>query len=209
MALPTETVTFDVHDFKVYPLTADSSTAPTYGPAVDVPGIQSVSVSPEFVTQELKGDAKVLARKGKTASFTCSATYALLSNKVLAAIFGGTQTSNPTPESDTWKLLGTNSLPYFKAAFAIDEASTGVATVHVTLYKCQVTGGSLFDQSTDEFGTHSMDISAIPCVSNDEMILVEILAAATALPASAQYEVEEQTLGGSASEEQPVDESAA
>ncbi len=65
MAASTSTISFDVHDCKVYPVTADATGGITYGAAVDVPGIQEVSVEPNFISVELKGDGKVLAKKGK------------------------------------------------------------------------------------------------------------------------------------------------
>jgi hypothetical protein len=46
MAANTSTISFDVHDCKVYPVTADATGGITYGAAVDVPGIQEVSVEP-------------------------------------------------------------------------------------------------------------------------------------------------------------------
>jgi hypothetical protein len=61
------TVTYDVHDAAVAPMLTDASGggAPTYGPWVDVPGIQQVSLDPELANAVLKGDARTIARKGK------------------------------------------------------------------------------------------------------------------------------------------------
>jgi hypothetical protein len=182
MPVPHETVTFDVHDFKVYPLLTDTGASPTYGPAVDVPGIAEVSLEPNFITAELKGDAKVIAKKGRIDKFNISATYGKVSLDVLEAILGGAVTDNASTDS-TWELLGTNSLPYFKAAFKIDDLDSGLGTLAVTLYKCQLTGGTLISGQTDEFGQPEMEIEGIPLASNDVLINVVAYAATTALPA--------------------------
>lgn len=178
------TVTFDVHDCAVAPMLTDiSGSAPTYGPWIDVPGIAQVGLDPEFVTAELKGDARTLARKGKTSSFTLSATYSVLSLDVMKAIFGGTITDTGTAdaESSRYRLLGNNSLPYFKMAFAIQDLSSGLATMHVVLPKSQVTGGSIFDQSTDEFGQRSFQVSGIPTLGEDVLLDVTLFETATNL----------------------------
>src|SRR4051812_42173107 len=116
-----ETVTFDVEDAAVWPMLTDASggTA-TYGDPIDVPGIQQVSMDPEFATAILKGDARTLARKGKVDSFTGNFQYGILSFDVLEAVLGGTVTDTTTAgtESVRWRMLGSNSLPYFGCAFA-------------------------------------------------------------------------------------------
>ena len=53
MAANSSTISFDVQDCKVYPVTADVAGGITYGAAVDVPGIQEVSVEPNFISVEL------------------------------------------------------------------------------------------------------------------------------------------------------------
>lgn len=183
-----QTVTFDVHDAGIAVLLTDPVTgSPTYDTWTDIPGISQAGVDPEFVSAELKGDAKVLARKGKTSGFTVNLTYSVLSLDVQKALFGGTITDTTTvgTESAKYSLLGTNSLPYFKLAFAVQDLTTGAATLHVVLHKCQVTGGSLFDQQTDEFGTRSVQVSAIPTTSTDKLIDINIYANATTLSTAA------------------------
>src|SRR3954447_17740041 len=89
--LPRETVTFSVHDAAVAPMLTDASSggAPTYGPWIDVPGIQSTSLDPEFTTAVLRGDSRAIAHKGKIDSFTSAFNYSVLSLPVLHAILGG------------------------------------------------------------------------------------------------------------------------
>jgi hypothetical protein len=186
-APPKETVTYDVHDAAVRKMLTDASggTA-TYGPWVDVPGIQSVSLDPEFASAILKGDARTIARKGKVDSFTASFQYGVLSLDVLDVLIEATMTSSGTGAAETHKfrVKGDNQLPYFEAAFAIEDVSVGLAAVHVSLYKAQVTGGSLFGQSTDEFGNRSFAVSGIARLSDDVMLDIDFFETATTIAAS-------------------------
>ena len=162
MAASQSTITFDVQDCKVYPITTDATGGITYGAAVDVPGIQEVSVEPNFVTVELKGDGKVLAKKGKIDRLNFSATYSELALDVLATIFGGSVASagSGSTETATYTFDGT-SLPYFKVEFLVNDLESELSELVFTLAKCQVTGGTIMSGSTDNFGTPSFDAEAI------------------------------------------------
>ena len=162
MAASQSTITFDVQDCKVYPITADATGGITYGAAIDVPGVQEVSVEPNFVTVELKGDGKVLAKKGKIDRLNFSATYSELALDVLATIFGGSVASggSGSTETATYTFDG-SSLPYFKVEFLVNDLESELSELVFTLAKCQVTGGTIMSGSTDNFGTPSFDAEAI------------------------------------------------
>jgi hypothetical protein len=162
MAASQSTITFDVQDCKVYPITADATGGITYGAAIDVPGVQEVSVEPNFVTVELKGDGKVLAKKGKIDRLNFSATYSELALDVLATIFGGTVAAagSGSTETATYTFDG-QSLPYFKVEFLVNDLESELSELVFTLAKCQVTGGTIMSGSTDNFGTPSFDAEAI------------------------------------------------
>lgn len=86
-----QTVMFDVHDAKVRALLSDSSSKiPTYSEWIDVPGISEVGLDPNFVTAELKGDARVIAKKGRIDRLNFSGTYAKLDLDVQAVLLGST-----------------------------------------------------------------------------------------------------------------------
>lgn len=162
-AVSHESVIYDVHDAKVYPLLTDvSGSAPTYGPAVDVPGIAEVEVEPNFATAELKGDAQVMAKKGKVDRINFTATYGKLAMDALKVMLGGTIEDTDGISAD-WFLTGDTSLPYFKLEFAIEDLDLGLGSLHVVLYKCNMTGGTLITGSTDEFGQPELELEAIPC----------------------------------------------
>lgn len=162
MAANKSTITFDVHDCKVYPVTADATGGITYGTGIDVPGIQEVTLEPNFVTAELKGDGKVLAKKGKVDRLNFSGTYSEMSLDVLAVLFGGSVTTGGTGTSETaaYEFTG-QSLPYFKIEFLISDLESDLEELVVVLNKCQITGGTLVNGSTDNFGTPSFTAEAI------------------------------------------------
>ena len=171
MAASTSAITFDVKDCKVYTVATDpdasaSPGATTFGAAVDVPGIQEVSLEPNFITNELKGDGGVvLAKKGKIDRMNFSCTYGELSLPVLEILLGQTIVPTGTGTSEVADLpIDDTSLPYFKIAFLIDDLQTSgddLATVVVTLQKCQLTGGSLISGSTDSFNSPTFTAEGI------------------------------------------------
>lgn len=181
--MASETTTFDVHDCKVYALTDDPADGPsaTFGAAVDVPAVSNVSVDPNLITAELKGDGKVVAKRGKVDRFNFSATYGKIALDVLDTILDGTRGSDTGSES--FAVMGDNSLPYFKIEFKIEDVDEGVGDLHVILPKCQITGGTLVSGQTDSFGQPTMQVEAIPLQSTDQMIDVQVLDAATDLSA--------------------------
>lgn len=187
MAATRETVLYDIHDFKVYSLLTDSSAAsPTYGAAVDVPGIAEASFEPNLVVGELKGDARVIAKRGRTDRFNLSATYGKLSLDVLVAILGGSITDSGAGSSEEaqYNLVGPASLPYFKVEFKVDDVDLALSTVHVVLFKCMLTGGTLFNQSSDNFGQPTLQLEAIqPDFATTPMGRIRFLEAATSLSA--------------------------
>lgn len=165
MAALTSTIVYDVTDFRVWPLTADDGAAsPTYGTGVDVPGIAEVSLDPNISSAELKGDGTTIARRGRTTGFTLSATYGKVDVNVLDALLGGSIATGGTTNQEwaTWSLKASEaSTSYFKCAFQISDVEVGLAAVTVTLYKCAVTGGTLFAQASESYGQPSVEIGAI------------------------------------------------
>jgi hypothetical protein len=186
MPVPRATVVYDIHDAKIYKLLTDPvGGSPTFGPAVDVPGMAEFSVDPNFVTQELKGDAKVIAKKGRADRFTVSVTYGKIALDVQGVLMGGTITDTGTTPAmvGEWSMPGTNSLQYFKMEASIEDVELGLQQVQVILYKCQLTGGTLISGATDTFGQPTLEIDAIPLDSTDQMARVRFMETKVALSA--------------------------
>ena len=173
MAVAQSAITFDVQDCKVYPMNADpvGSAGYTIGTGIDVPGVQEVSVEPNLITAELKGDGKVIAKKGKIDRLNFSCTYSELALTVLETILGGGTVEAGTGDAESSALtIGGGSLPYFKVAFLLTDLQTqdagdAVASIKMELFKCQITGGTLLSGSTDDFATPSFTAEGI--IPND------------------------------------------
>jgi hypothetical protein len=164
MPITHASVVFDVNDCKVYPLLTDVAAAsPTYGAGVDVPGIASVTVNPNIVSAELKGDARVIAVRGRTDRLSFSGTYGRLSGDVMGVIMGTTTTDTGTTPNQTavFRMKSPASLPYFKIEFQILDVEEGLGDLRVVLYKCKLTGGTLLGTSSDNFGQPTFDADAI------------------------------------------------
>lgn len=181
--MPGQTYSFDVEDAKIWPLTADTiGSGVTYGTGIDVPGINNVTVAPEFISAVLKGDAKTLARRARIDSMTFSVGYSLLSLDVLGALWSATITEPATTsDAQVLELQGAGSLPYFGFGFSILDAEVGIGAINVYGLKTQVTGGNIFDQSTDSFGGRSFQCSAIPTLADNKLFRVKIHPTITAL----------------------------
>jgi len=167
MTVAQSAITFDVQDCKVYTIADPTSGSWASSVPIDVPGIQEVSVEPNLITAELKGDAKVVAKKGKIDRLNFSATYSELSLDVLSKILGNTVATGGTGDAETASLsIAGGSLPYFGIKFLLTDVQTGgtgqdVGSVSMLLHKCQITGGTLISGSTDDFSTPSFTAEAI------------------------------------------------
>lgn len=137
MTLAKETVILGVDDAKISAIAVDDSSALNYDAAIDVPGITSIKLTPNFVEKELRGDETILDQYSKLESIDWSFENSIMSLDVLAILIGGTVTANGvTPNrSQTYKLNKTDKPKYFKLEGKSDYTDMGDA--HVVLYKCK------------------------------------------------------------------------
>lgn len=137
MTLAKETVILGVDDAKISPISVDDASALTYDAAIDVPGITSIKLTPNFVEKELRGDESILDQYSKLESIDWSFENSIMSLDVLAVLIGGTVTANGvTPnQSQTYKLNKADKPKYFKLEGKSDYTDMGDA--HVVLYKCK------------------------------------------------------------------------
>jgi hypothetical protein len=164
MPLAHATEVFDVEDCKVWKLLSDSASAsPTYGPAIDVPGIAEVGFEPNVVSAELKGDATVIARKGRVDRINATLRFGKVSLDVLEAVLGGlvSDTGSAPNQESTWTVSAPGSLPYFKLGVRIVDVAEGIGSVLLVLYKCQLTSSNIFSVQSDQFGQPQLQVEAI------------------------------------------------
>lgn len=181
-----ESIVFSVHDLKVYPLLTlgDGTTDPTYGPAIDVPGVSEVSLDPEISNATLRGDGKVIDSRSTLDGVTLSFTYSKLSPAVLAALDGGTEEEGTGPSAGTTRYVrdAADALPRFGFAALVSEVDAPGGAAKLYGYNAVVSGGSLFAASDSEHGEPSFDASVIG-IPKGPMWATDLEDTGTALPA--------------------------
>lgn len=181
-----ESIIFSVHDLKVYPLTAlgDDSTDPTYGAAIDVPGVSEVGLDPEISNATLRGDGKVIDSRSTLDGVTLSFTYSKLAPAVLAALDGGTEEVGAGGSDGITRYVRNagDSIPRFAFAALVSEVDSPGGAAKIYGYNAIVSGGSLFAASDSEHGQPSFDASVIG-IPKGPMWAIDLEDVATALPA--------------------------
>lgn len=182
------TTLYDVADCKLYPLLSDSGASPSYGAAIDVPGIYAASIDPQVVVASLKGDGgRVIAHKGKVDRVTMSLTYGRLDLDVLAAILGSTVTDPSSSQARLRHTAGTQ-LPRFAVGLTIEDTDSGVGCVQIIAYSSQVTATSIAGLQSESYAQPSFDVECIGLNVTgphaDWMLDINVFTTLTALPAS-------------------------
>lgn len=182
------TKVFAVQDCKISPLTADPATgSPTYGTAIDVPGIQTVAISGDMDTKTLTGDNKTLDSVSTLTGVTVKIENAKISLDVLAALFGGEVTDDTTGDTAiaSWDLLGSSTPQYFK--LECKTPSNGAdpvgGDVHFVLHKVSLSAFPDLGNANEDYATTGFSGAALPLLSNDKWISVVINATATTIAA--------------------------
>jgi hypothetical protein len=178
-----ETIIFSVHDLKVYELEAlgDSETDPTYGDAVDVPGVSEVGLDPEITNAILRGDGRVMDSRSSMDSLSLSFTYSKLAPPVLAVIDGGTvQTQGGTTR---YVRKDTDKLGRWAFAALISEVDNPGGAAKIYGYLCTASGGSLFAASDNEHGQPEFEATVIG-IPKGPQFAVDLEDVAAPLPAT-------------------------
>lgn len=131
MALANPTLPYGLRDVKLRPIDA----AGTVGTSVDLPVARTMSFSEAEDFEELRGDDKVVAIRGKGPKIEWELESGGISLNAHKIMSGGTTTSSGvTPaEKLTLKKLVTDARPYFQAEGQAISDSGG--DFHVLLYK--------------------------------------------------------------------------
>lgn len=184
-----ETILYNVDDAKVFPITApgDESTAPTYGEPVDVPAFQTIGLDPEFVEASLKGDGKTVDQRSTLDRLTSSVEYGKIDLDVLPAIAGGTTTTgvttDPTDQNRYVRKAG-DAIPEFGLCARISEVDNPGASAMLALFRCKISGGTLFSAQQDEYGTPSFDVNAIGLPDDGAMFAIDLAGSGAVMPAT-------------------------
>jgi len=151
MTISKQTIVLGIDDAQIFQLTADSSSALTYGTAIDVPGIQKIEIAPSTTQKELSKDEQVLDYYVKTDYFYWAINSAKISLDVLAILEGGTvTTTGNTPKQVYTYSINESSVPnYFKLEAKANYSAGAVGDFHLKLYKCKANNVDIQYQASD------------------------------------------------------------
>lgn len=169
MPLSHVTKVFAVTDCKVRALTADpAGGSPTYGAAVDVPGIKSVAITGTVETKRLRGDNRLLDADSVLTEVNVSIEYAKLSLDFLAVLLGGTVAdSGTTPNQlSAWDLTDESKPAPFLLEGVSATADTIGGNVGMCLWKVVLSSFPELGLAEEDYRTHSMEGAAMPLLSN-------------------------------------------
>jgi hypothetical protein len=152
---------FGIRDTHVTPYT-DAANTTLGATSTDVPNARDMSFSEAEDFEELRGDDKSIAYRGKGAHVEWSMEHGGISLAAYKAMAGGTiTTSGTTPDTvTTFSKKVTDARPYFQAEGQSINDNGG--DWHVVLYKCRVTGNLTGDQADGSFWLTGADGVALP-----------------------------------------------
>ena len=126
----------------MYPITADPvGGTTTYGAMQNVPGIKSVTITPDLTNVELRGDNRRLDSASTLSGLTLGFEHARVSLDVLATLLGGAVADTGVTPSQiaTYTRVASDSLKGFKFSAKTPAGGTDAATtgdVLLTVHKC-------------------------------------------------------------------------
>lgn len=162
------TYVFGAADAKISPLTADTGSAPTYGSAIDVPGLKSIEISGSSDTKELRGDNRLLAKVSTLQSVEVTLTFAKWSADLYALFTGATKTADG--DDYTVTLTSTSEPGYFGLEAVSVGASGAGSNVSIFLPKMIVTELPGLGLAEEDFQTVQIKCEAMPSEATGEWI---------------------------------------
>ncbi|MEE4491616.1 phage tail protein [Streptomyces sp. BE230] len=189
MPLQRFTRMYGIKDAKISALLTDpAASTPTYGPAIDVPGIKTFEITGEIEVKTLRGDNQKLASMSALTNVQVAITHAKMSLDVLTAIIGGAVTdAGTTPaQTSTWDLKGaTATFPAFKLEGVTPPNGIDLigGDVHVVMHKLTCSAFPDLGFAEEDFRIASFTADADPLISNDKWLSVVINETAVAIGA--------------------------
>lgn len=182
MPFPTQTKILGIKDAKLSKLTNDDSTTLGYATSIDAPGIQTIKVTPKYVTKELKGDEQILDEYSRVESVEWSFDNSIVSLDVLALLMGGTSaTSGVTPsQKSNFSVGANNTAPYFKLMGQSVYTDVVAGSVNVTFWKCKAQKCD-YELKGEDYAIVSASGIAIPTVKDGKIHDIDINETAVAL----------------------------
>jgi len=169
MTLSKDTIVFGVKDCKIAKLLTDVTSAPTYDPVIDVPGIQEFGFKPNITSKELKGDEITIDSRSKIDFIEISVKNAKIALDALEVIFGGTLSSTGSTPNQKHKLAqkGADRPHFFKIEAQVIDVDDEDADLHFVSYKAKVSSVGDLGAVGDDYKVVSFTAKGIPCTSDD------------------------------------------
>ena len=172
---------YGLRDTKVTPYTTSGAT--TLGTGSDAPNARSMSFSEAEDFEELRGDDKVVAIRGKGASVDWEMEHGGISLPAYKNMAGGTlATTGVTPNQiTTYTKKATDEKPYFKAeGQAISDLG---GDFHTILYRCRASDSLEGELADGSFWLTSASGSALPALLTGKVdVLYEFILNETVTP---------------------------
>jgi hypothetical protein len=155
---------YAISDAKIFPMLTDPPDAvPTYGPALDVPGIKSLIISGSTDTKELRGDNMLLDTSTVITSMDGTFEYAKLDLDVQTVLVGGIVQEQTDPPASAWD-WGTSDYAtagYWMIIGRTPTADTPTGDCWLMVYKCKVASFPELGFAEEDYKTFSVDFSAL------------------------------------------------
>ncbi|MFF2228606.1 phage tail protein [Streptomyces globisporus] len=190
MPISRVTKLYAVKDAKIAPLLTDpAGGTPSYGVAIDVPGIKSMEISGDVEVKELRGDNQLLDSDSSLTNVTVAFPHAKLSLDVMAGLLGGdvTDAGTGSTESSTWDLdSDAKPLPFkLIGATPVGGGDLIGGDVHFTLHKCILSSFPGLGLAEEDYRTIETEARAVPLISTGKWLSVQINETAVAIPTAA------------------------
>lgn len=158
--LPAAALPFGLRDVKIKPYT--NATLSTLGTGIDLPYARTFGFAETEDFEEMRGDDKLIAVRGKGAGVDWDLEAGGLSFTAMAAIYGGTVTeSGTTPATKrSWKKLTTDQRPYFSVEGQAISDSGG--DVHCIVDRCRATDDMSGEMADGSFWLSGASGRALP-----------------------------------------------
>lgn len=173
---------YGLRDTKVTPYTTAAATT-LDATSVDAPNARTMSFSEAEDFEELRGDDKVIALRGKGASVEWEMEHGGISLPAYKAMAGGTiTTTGVTPNTvTTFQKKVTDARPYFKAEGRAINDNGG--DFHTVLYRCRASDSLEGELGDGAFWLTSASGQALPSlITGSEDVLYDFIINETATP---------------------------
>lgn len=170
-----QAVYIEFDDAKIYALTADSASEPTYAAGIDIKNVVDMNAELVGRSATLEGDGGVDAIHTKFTHMTGTISFRSVPLDVYAIVTGGTVTqTGTTPNQTTEFSVSDGALAgYFKLAgrAAYVEGVDGVAEGMMTeVLKCKVNGNVRVISLTNEWASFDLPFAAVRTRANGKMM---------------------------------------